>query len=197
MLSLALAAAVAAQAPGIAPVPPALQPLIVTEPAAPCCTLRALTPVFLTIDEPLASAQAAIGQYFKLSLRQPLEMGGGVTIPAGTTGAGQVVHAGKSRAMGKAGELVLAARYLDYQGTRIPLRSLRYGKGQGKDNVETTMWVGLAVSALVTPFITGGEVRIPAGADVWAKVASDVTFPAAASALQAPALIIPTDSTKE
>lgn len=99
--------------------------------------------------------------------------------------------------MGKAGELVLAARYLDYQGTRIPLRSLRYGKGQGKDNVETAAIVGLAVSALITPFITGGEVRIPAGADVWAKVASDVRFPVVVPAPQASAPLIPTeDSTK-
>jgi hypothetical protein len=71
---------------------------------------------------------------------------------------------------------VLAARYLDYQGIRIPLRSLRYGKGQGTDNAETAMWVGFAVSGLITPFITGGEVRIPAGADVWAKTAADVSF---------------------
>ena len=94
--------------------------------------------------------------------------------------------------MGKAGELVLAARYLDYQGTRIPLRSLRYGKGQGKDNVDTAAIVGFAVSGLITPFITGGEVRIPAGADVWAKVAADVSFPRAAPAPQ-PAQFQPRD----
>jgi hypothetical protein len=138
--------------------------------------LAKLTPVFLKIDEPLDSDKSKIGQRFKLSLAHPLEIARGVIVPAGTSGAGEVVHAAKSRAMGKAGELVLAARYLDYQGTRIPLRSLRYGKGQGKDNVDTTMWVGLAVGGLITPFITGGEVRIPAGADVWAKVAADVPF---------------------
>lgn len=163
-----------------ATIPPIL-PTVAVPPAvaAPveCCVLAKMTPVFLTIDEPLDSDKAAIGQHFKLSLTHPLELAGGVTIPAGTRGGGEVVHASKSRAMGKAGELVLAARYLDYQGIRIPLRSLRYGKGQGKDNVETAMWVGLAVSAFITPFITGGEVRIPAGADVWAKVAADVSFP--------------------
>lgn len=192
MLSLALAAAVAAQAPVIAPVPPVPQPLIVTEPAPPCCVLRALTPVFLSIDEPLASDKAVIGQYFKLSLRQPLEIGGGITIPAGTTGAGQVVHAGKSRAMGKAGELVLAARHLDFGSTRIPLRSLRYGSGQGKDNAETAAIVGLAVSALITPFITGGEVRIPAGAEVWAKVAADIAVAPVLPATQAAATKVST-----
>ncbi len=75
--------------------------------------------------------------------------------------------------MGKAGELILAARYLEYQGTRIPLRSLRYGQGRGKDNVGTAAVVGFAVSPIITPFITGGEVRVPAGAEALAKVAAD------------------------
>jgi len=154
------------------PVQPATPPA-----PAECCMLAKLTPVFLTIDEPLDSDKSKIGQRFKLSLSQPLQLAGDVIIPAGTPGGGDVVHAAKSRAMGKAGELVLAARYLDYQGVRIPLRSLRYGKGQGKDNAETAAIVGIAVSALITPFITGGEVRIPAGTDVWAKTAADVSFP--------------------
>jgi len=163
----------------VAPASPATSAPPATPAPVECCVLAKMTPVFLTIDEPLDSDKSAIGQRFKLSLSHPLELAQGITIPAGTPGSGDVVHAAKSRAMGKAGELVLAARYLDYQGTRIPLRSLRYGKGQGKDNVDTTMWVGLAVSGLITPFITGGEVRIPAGADVWAKVAADVSFPRA------------------
>ncbi|HVL29757.1 MAG TPA: hypothetical protein VM326_03460 [Sphingomicrobium sp.] len=192
MLSIALAVALAAQAPVIVPEPPSDDPLIVAEPPPPCCLLRALTPVFLNVDEPLASDEAAIGQYFKLSLRQPLEIAAGVTIPAGTTGAGQVVHAAKSRAMGKAGELVLAARHLDFAGVRIPLRSLRYGSGQGKDNAETAAIVGIAVSALITPFITGGEVRIPAGTEVWAKVAADVAIPPSAAVPEAAAVPDPT-----
>lgn len=193
MLSIALAAALAVQAPVIVPAPPPSgEPLIVAEPAPPCCLLRVLTPVFLTVDEPLASDQVAIGQYFKLSLRQPLEIAAGVSIPAGTKGIGQVVHAAKSRAMGKAGELVLAARHLDFQGARIPLRSLRYGSGQGKDNAETAAIVGIAVSALITPFITGGEVRIPAGTEVWAKVAADVTVPPSAAVPEAAAIPHPT-----
>lgn len=199
MLSIAFAAMAAAQTPASAPAATAeTTPLIVVAPPQPCCLVRALTPVFLSIDEPLDSDKSQIGQYFKLSLRQPLELAGGLTIPAGTAGAGQVVHAAKSRAMGKAGELVLAARHLDFQGTRIPLRSLRYGKGQGKDNVDTAVIVGIAVSALITPFITGGEVRIPAGTDVWAKVAADVAMRPAQPAPPVPPQEIATEvSAKE
>lgn len=189
MLAFSIAAMFAAQSLAADPIQPAaVPPLLVVSPPISCCVLRALTPVYLTIDEPLESDKARIGQPFKLSLRQPLEVASGFVIPAGTTGGGQVVHAAKSRAMGKAGELVLAARYLDYQGVRIPLRSLRYGKGQGKDNVDTAVIVGFAVSAVIAPFITGGEVRVPAGAEVWAKVAADATFaaPAGVSPAAAP-----------
>lgn len=190
MLSIAFAALLAAEAPAPAvALPPGSSPPAVhvapTVQVTPCCQLRALTPVLLTIDEPMESDKAAIGQYFKLSLREPLRLNDNLVIPAGTTGSGQVVHAAKSRAMGKAGEMVLAARFLDFQGTRIPLRSLRYGAGQGKDNVGTAAIVGFAVSPLITPFITGGEVRIPAGTEVWARVAADVAFPQSAPPPQA------------
>ena len=203
MLSIAFAALLAAEAPApdAAAQPVASQVPVVAAPATeppPCCQLHALTPVLLTIDEPMESDKAAIGQYFKLSLREPLRIAGDLVIPAGTTGSGQVVHAAKSRAMGKAGEMVLAARFLDYQGTRIPLRSLRYGSGQGKDNVGTAAIVGFAVSPLITPFITGGEVRIPAGTEVWARVAADVSLPTASLPVPAVSTEIPTqDQTKE
>jgi hypothetical protein len=146
----------------------------------PCCTLVKLTPVALTIGEQLDSDKSRIGQSFSFRLAEPITVADGLTIPAGTPGVGEVVHAAKSRAMGKAGELVLAARYLDWNGTRIPLRSFRFGKQHGKDNATTAAVVGVVVSAWLTPFITGGEVRIPAGTDASAKVAAEtsVTPPA-------------------
>lgn len=176
MWGIALAAVSAAQSPAAEPAQPAAETINGVSAPSSCCVLDALTPVYLAIDESLASDKSAIGQYFKLSLRQPLEMAPGFIIPAGTSGFGQVVHSAKSRAMGKAGELVLAARFLDFQGVRVPLRSLRYGPAQGKDNIDTAAVVGIAVSSVIAPFITGGEVRIPAGAHVWAKVAADVPF---------------------
>jgi hypothetical protein len=49
---------------------------------------------------------------------------GSVVAPAGTPGVGEVVHAAHASFGGKAGELILAVRYLELNGTRIPLRSL-------------------------------------------------------------------------
>lgn len=147
----------------------------------PCCRVAKLTPVSLAIKDALASDTARIGQVFALRLAEPIDLGGGQVIPAGIEGAGEVVHAAKSRAMGKPGELLLAARYLEWNGTRIPLRSFRFGRPQGTDNVGAAVAASFA-SALFVPFITGGEVRIPAGANAWAKVAEELTFPAPARA---------------
>lgn len=145
-------------------------------PATPlCCTLAKLTPVYLTVTQPVESDKATIGQSFTFKLSHAVSVGDGLIIPAGTPGVGEVIHAAKSRAMGKAGELILAARYLDWNGTRIPLRSFKFGNPFGQDNSDTAMVVGIAVG-IAAPFITGGEVRVAAGTDAWAKVAADVTF---------------------
>src|SRR5688500_246860 len=81
----------AQSAPSDAVIAPASPPILVPPaPPAPvaCCVLAKLTPVFRSIDEPLDSDKSKIGQRFKLSLAHPLEMAGGLTIPAGTPGAG-------------------------------------------------------------------------------------------------------------
>jgi hypothetical protein len=52
---------------------------------------------------------------------------------------------------------------------------------RGDDNAATAAVVGIVVSGLIAPFITGGEVRIPSGADAWAKVATNIDFPAPAA----------------
>lgn len=192
-LATALAAAQTAASGSSSPAPEAhlapapTTPLTVVTPLPACCLLPKMTAVYLAIDEPVASDRATVGQRFKIRLSSPIFVAEGLTIPAGTVGEGEIVHAAKSRAMGKAGELLLAARYLDHQGTRIPLRSFRFGRPQGKDNADTAVIVGIAVSALLTPFITGGEVRIPAGAEAWAKVAVDTTFPSPLAASPTPA----------
>ncbi|HEX8579008.1 MAG TPA: hypothetical protein VF655_05365 [Allosphingosinicella sp.] len=77
----------------------------------------------------------------------------------------------------------MAARYLEIGDTKIPLRSLKYGRSQGKDSSGT---VGMAssVAAAVVPvasvvgfMISGGEVRIPQGTRATAKVAAETVLP--------------------
>lgn len=182
MFSVAFAAALAAQAAPVAETS-VVRPATEAAPAAPCCMVKALTPVRIAIASPLASNSSSTGQTFAFTLADPLLLDGGRSIPAGTPGQGEVVHAARSGMAGKAGELVLAARYLDYQGVRIPMRSMRFGKG-GKDQTGTANAIAIG-TAVVAPIagvfalaITGGEVRIPAGAIAEAKISADTAIDA-------------------
>jgi hypothetical protein len=140
-----------------------------------------LTPIRVTILQTMNSATSPIGSHFPIALADPIVIDGKEVVPAGTKGEGEVVHADKSRFGGKPGELILAVRYLDWNGTRIPLRSLKFdAPGQGKDNGGAAMATAIAVSSVLAMFITGGEVNIPAGTIANAKVAAPP--PAAAAA---------------
>ena len=193
MLSVLFAAYAAAQAVLVAD-QPVVTPSVETAPVAYCCTIKAMTPVRLAMTAPLASNAVSTGQTFTFALAEPILLESGHSIPAGTPGQGEIVHAARSGMAGKAGELVLAARYLDYNGVRIPLRSMRFGKG-GKDQTGTANAVAMG-AALVAPVagifalaITGGEVRIPVGAIAEAKISVDTTIDA--GRLAAPLLQMP------
>jgi hypothetical protein len=80
------------------------------------------------------------------------------------------VHAARAGFAGRAGELILAARYLDHSGTRVPLRSLRFGQS-GEDRAVAAF----VASSLVLPLgfmMAGGHFEVPAGTRAIAKVAA-------------------------
>jgi hypothetical protein len=179
--------------------------------AAPCCLIASGTMVEIAIDEPIDSKTAVIGQHFAIHLTTPLQLSdGNFVIAAGTHGVGEVIHAAKAHMGGKAGELILSARYLEVGGVQVPLRGFHIG-GQGKDNTglvsAATMSFGLAGM-----LISGGEKRVPVGSIATAKIAVDTTLPPlpqptvattlpAASTTQAvgasPAAIVPAAITRE
>jgi hypothetical protein len=181
MLSVFAAALFAAQSmPVVEPAPAVLSGNTATTGLllADCCVIKALTPVRLKISSPLSSNTVATGQTFAFTLSEAISLDDGRSIPAGTPGQGEVVHATKSGMAGKGGELVLAARYLEFEGLRIPLRSMRFG-AVGKDQTGTANAISIG-TAVVAPLaglfalaITGGEVRLPAGAVAEAKVSAD------------------------
>ena len=150
---------------------------------ATCCAIPALTDITLTIDKTINSQANHAGESFPITLALPLEIGGKTLLPAGATGFGEIVHAAKSRFGGRAGELILAVRYLEHGGVRVPLRSLRYIEGRGKDRGDTAAAISMAsaavapIGAVISMFITGGEVTIPAGTFAKAKTAVAVTVP--------------------
>ena len=174
----ALALAQGAAAGPEAPAPAATS----AAPAAACCAVAARTMVELEILDTINSKDNHNGESFAFRLAAPLTVDGRVLIPAGTPGVGEVVHAARARAMGKAGELILAARYLELNGARIPLRTLRFGREQGRDNSGTVNTIGM-VSAATVPglsmvafLIAGGEVRVPAGTRATAQTATELSL---------------------
>ena len=177
--ALVLAAPAAGQTASEEPVaaePPAAD-------AAACCAIAALTEIDIEIAERVTSKTNRQGQHFAIRLAEPILVDGRLVVPAGTSGVGEVVHSAKAGGAGKAGELILAARYLELDGQRIPLRSFRYGRRQGKDKtgaVNTGNMVAAAVmpaAALVGFLVKGGEVDIPAGTRASAKVSAATSLP--------------------
>jgi hypothetical protein len=153
--------------------PPEAAPAAAT---SPCCIVPALTPVKIEFLSLLSSKTSHIGDHFAFRLTEPLIVDGKELVPAGTNGSGDVVHAAKSGMAGKAGELILAARYLDFNGTKIPLRSLVVGKEQGKDKTGSAFAVA-AVVGLPAYFMSGGQVLVPIGTEASAKVRTDTFLP--------------------
>lgn len=137
--------------------------------------LPAMTPVRLTIMTGINSKTSKMGEFFDIRLAEPIMQGGRIIVPAGTMGKGEIVHAAKARAAGKAGELIIAARYLDFGNIRIPLRTLKYGEAAtGKSNADEAAAVGIVVAAPLVLFVTGGQVDVPEGMPATAKLAADV-----------------------
>ncbi|RHW17360.1 hypothetical protein D1610_10305 [Sphingomonas gilva] len=136
--------------------------------------LPAKTLVDIEITQALDSKTAKSGDRFTLRLASPIVVAGQTLVPAGVVGEGEVVHAAKARFGGKAGELVLAARFVDCGAVRVPLGYFKFGAA-GENRPGTAL-----AASMVVPFagllIAGGEMRVVPGARANAKVRSDVQF---------------------
>lgn len=141
--------------------------------SAPAPTVKAGTPIVLELDETVSTRTIKRGDTFALKLAAPVASGGFEVIPAGVAGVGQVVDVGRAGLGGKPAKLVLAARWLNLSGQKIPLRSFFVG-GAGKDNTDTVMFATLAVG-IAGFLVSGGEVIIPKGTLARAKLSQDFT----------------------
>jgi len=75
---------------------------------------------------------------------------------------------------GKAGELILATRFLQVGTREVKLRSFTAGNGENRLALAAGVGVTLGIPAL---FIVGKNLVLPAGTDVYAKVAADTSLP--------------------
>lgn len=165
------------------PAPPATmaERVVAPAPATPSGfgVAKVGSPVLIQIAQDLSSKVLKQGDFFPIVLAYAITSDDGVLIPAGAPGIGQVVSVSPSGAFGKAGELVLAARHLDYAGQKIPLKAFKLG-GSGQNNS-----TGIAVASMLAPLpiaiallaVRGGNIDIPQGSMGAAKLAADVTLP--------------------
>ena len=130
------------------------------------------TVVDLDIADHVNSKTSNIGDQFRIRLAQPIVVDGHDVVPAGIEGVGEVIHAARARAGGKAGELILAARSLNWNGRTMKLRTLKVGKS-GESRVTEGAAVA-AVAGIAAYLIVGGEVDIPAGTRANAKLAEPI-----------------------
>jgi hypothetical protein len=148
------------------------------ESATPVVAIPVLTPVKLVLKQNVGSKISTGGEMFAFTLAEPLLIDGREIVPAGTPGMGEVIHAKKGGGSGSAGELVLAARYLQVGDRRLRLRSLQVAEA-GKDKIGTVN--ALAPVPVVGMFgflVKGKEIDLPEGTLLHAKTAEDFALPA-------------------
>lgn len=142
-------------------------------------TVPALTPVIVRLEEAVSSNQNKPGDRFKIAVAEDVRVGEAVVIPAGSTGEGEVVHAARSGAGGKAGELIVVARFVRVGDQEVRLRSFALGVA-GKDHSNDAF----ASSFLIGPFamfVKGGVITVPAATLGTAKTALEFSLPVVAS----------------
>jgi hypothetical protein len=172
---LLLPASAGCALPPTSPVGAAIAPSA-TATASAGVLLPANSVVYLEMVDSVSSATSKPGDLFKLRVAMPVQSGDTVLIPVDTAAVGLVVHAAKAGAGGKAGELIVVARYLDLPQGQVKLRS-SFG-AVGASRVGTSLGVAL----LAGPFammIKGKQVVLPAGTSLSARLALDTRFSAA------------------
>lgn len=132
------------------------------------------TQVHLRLLEPVASDTHRRGDRFRLEVAEVITVAGEVIVPAGSPAIGEVIHAAKPGAAGKAGELILVVRWLRAGDHEVKLRSFTAGNGEDRLALATGIGVTLGIPAL---FVVGKNLVLPAGTDVYAKVTTDTSLP--------------------
>ena len=140
-------------------------------------SVPALTQVPIRVEEEIASNRHKAGDRFRIVVAEHVQIGDVVVIPSGSVGEGEVIHAAKPGAGGKAGELILAARFVQVGDLEIRLRSFALG-AVGKDRSGNALATSL-VAGPFAMFVRGGAIVVPAGTVGIAKTAGEFNLPQA------------------
>lgn len=132
-------------------------------------TVPAGTSVTLQVGQSVSSRTAKRGDLFEIELVNDIYIQALPVIPAGTRGMAQVVHASPKGFGGRAGELIVAARYLEASGRRLHLRKTKFSSA-GSDNAGAAIAATIA-APVIGIFVTGTSVDLPAGGIIVAETA--------------------------
>jgi len=113
--------------------------------AAKVLTIADGTPVHLYLMDDITSKTNKVGDIVHFKVREGVEVGGIVVIPADSAVVGRVVAIGRSRIMGHSGALGLSIEYaLASSGAKILLRGEAKVKGgsRGATTLESAAWFG-------------------------------------------------------
>ena len=127
--------------------------------------LPANSSISLQIDETLVSGVCIPGSTFRMLVTDDVRTDGEVVIPAGTVAFGEVVDSKKAGMLGKAGVLVLSARYIHLDQRDIRLHSALGATGNS-----------MITAALFVPFIRGTNATVSKGTQVVVRTAGDERF---------------------
>ncbi len=138
------------------------------------------TPVLLEFSSEVSSKTALKGAEVNFVLAEDIVVDDVILVAKGAPALGEIIHAQKSGFGGRGGELIIAARYVRLGEQRIALRSLKplAGPYAGKNHSAAALAVSMVPYAgLVSLFITGGEIVIPAGTQALALTSADTLVP--------------------
>ena len=151
--------------------------------------LRTGTEIQLRMEEPLTTEgkKLRVGQHFRLSVIEPVTVGGQIVIPAGAPAMGEVTEVRNKGMWGKSGHLTASLLHVSVNGRQIRLSGTFDDKG-----VTGTAGVVAAVAfvPVVGFFTTGTSAKIASGSQVKGFIGEDVPL-VFAEAVTAPAMTVP------
>ena len=170
----------------VAPAPP---PIVIVEPQPPAppvivnvaplvhqgplpLVIPKGTRVVVEIDAPMASNTSVPATRFPIHLAEDVVVDGYRLMMAGATGEGEIVHAAKAGWGGKAGELIINARFLDCDSVRLPIGKMRIS-GRGANNLGEA-WAATMVFSPAGFFVSGGNLSVTSGTRADAATLADL-----------------------
>lgn len=129
------------------------------------------TEVIVRFEDAISSATAKEGDRFTITNDDTIDLGAGHSLPAGYIGAGEVTHANKRKAMGKAGELNVRFEYIKVGDQKVRLRGTKAGEGDARVGTTVVLTVLFGPLGLLKK---GKDIEIPKGQTIKAYVDNDV-----------------------